>query len=330
MRRATQRVWFIVVPRTGILNVAGPWEVLGHANDVLGRTAYALEAIGPGTPTTTTRHGLVIGGVGPLPKRRHRPPHILFVAGGSPLHPLPEDHAAIVSWLRRHGEKIPTLVSICTGAFLLGAAGFLDGRRATTHWLHVNDLRARFPNTEVVDEGIHVRDGDVWTSAGVTAGIDLTLALVEEDHGHAVAMAVAKRMVLFLRRSGNQAQFSASLRRQERAPQRLRDLSAFVLEHVDEHLPVERIAAGIGMSPRTLNRWCRQHFDESPAELVRRLRIDEARRLLTDTSLPVKDISARAGLGDPSTLWRAFMQHLGVTPAEYRQRFAVKGHEAVA
>jgi transcriptional regulator GlxA family with amidase domain len=320
----TKRVWFLVVPRTGILNVAGPWEVFGHTNDVLGRAAYAMEAFGTDAPAIRTQHGLVMAGVRPLPSRLANPPDIAIVAGGSPLDPLPDDHAPIVPWLRRHHARIATLVSICTGAFLLGAAGILDGRQATTHWLHVADLQARFPAARVVDPGVYMKDGRVWTSAGVTAGIDLTLALVEEDHGHAVAMAVAKRMVLFLRRSGNQAQFSSSLRRQEQAPPRLRDLSAFVLEHVDQPLSVERVAAGIGMSPRTLSRWCREHFDESPAELVRSVRVDEARRLLAETSLPLKDVSARTGLGDPSTLWRAFMQHLGITPAEYRQRFAAK------
>src|SRR5436190_19150705 len=167
-----------------------------------------------------------------------------------------------------------------------------------------------------------VKDGNVWTSAGITAGIDLTLALVEEDHGREVAMQVAKRLVLFLRRSGHQAQFSSALRRQEKEPSKLRDISTFVLEHVDEPLPVERIAKGVGMSPRTLSRWCREHLDESPAELVRRLRIDEARRLLAETPLPLKDITARTGLGDASTMWRAFTQHLGITPAAYRDRFA--------
>ena len=165
-------------------------------------------------------------------------------------------------------------------------------------------------------------DGGVWTSAGLTAGIDLTLALVEEDHGHGVAMAVAKRLVLFLRRSGNQAQFSSALQRQEKEPPKLRDISAFVLEHVDEALPVERIAAGIGMSPRTLSRWCREHLDESPAELVRRLRLDEARRLLGRDAAPPEGHHGPHGLGDASTMWRAFTQRLGVTPAAYRQRFA--------
>lgn len=322
MRQRTKRIWFLVVPRTGILNVAGPWEVFGHVNDITGRAAYALEAFAHEVPETRTRHGLVLGQLRPLPKRCPHPPDAVIVAGGSPLDPLPEDHAAIVSWLCKHSAHIPTIISICTGAFLLGSAGLLDGRRATTHWLHVRTLQTRFPKAKVIDEGIYVEDSGVWTSAGVTAGIDLALALVEADHGHSVAMAVAKRMVLFLRRSGNQAQFSAPLLRQEKEPTKLRDLSAFVLDHVDEPLPVERVAAGVGMSPRSLSRWCREHFDESPAEIVRRLRLDEARRLLSETALPLKDITARTGLGDPSTLWRTFTQQLGVTPAEYRQRFA--------
>jgi transcriptional regulator GlxA family with amidase domain len=156
----------------------------------------------------------------------------------------------------------------------------------------------------------------------LTAGVDLALALVEEDHGHALATRVAKRMVLFLRRSGQQAQFSSEPADEESRTSPLREISAFVLARVGEPLPVERIAGQVGMSPRTLSRWCRKHLDESPAELVRRLRLGEARRLLEETNLPLKEVTARAGLGDQSTLWRIFMHDLGVTPAEYRQRFA--------
>jgi transcriptional regulator GlxA family with amidase domain len=319
--RGARQVWFLVVPRTGVLDIAGPWEVLGHANDVLGRAAYEMEAFGPTAPAARTRHGLIVGGLRPLPRAPQRLPDVAIVAG-APVNPLPDEQTSVVSWLRRHRETIPRLVSVCTGAFVLGAAGILDGRRATTHWLFLDELQARFPAARVVDDGIFVKDGDVWTSAGITAGIDLTLALVEEDHGRKVAMQVAKRLVLFLRRSGHQAQFSAALRRQEKEPPQLRDISTFVLEHVDEPLPVARIAAGVGMSARTLTRWCREHLDESPAQLVRRLRLDEARRLLEETPLPLKDITARTGLGDASTMWRAFTQRLGVTPAAYRQRFA--------
>jgi transcriptional regulator GlxA family with amidase domain len=319
----SKRVWFLVVPRTGIIDLAGPWEVLGHANEVLGRAAYELEALGPTAPAVRTRHGLVVSGLRPLPRAPARLPDVAIVAG-APVNPLPTEQAPLVAWLRRNRRRIPTLVSVCTGAFVLGAAGILDGRRATTHWQFLGELRARYPAARVVDEGIYVKDGNVWTSAGITAGIDLALALVEEDHGRQVAMKVAKRLVLFLRRSGHQAQFSSALLRQEKEPPKLRDISTFVLEHVDESLPIERLAGGVGMSARSLSRWCREHLHESPAELVRRLRVDEARRLLEETSLPLKDVTARAGLGDASTMWRAFTERLGVTPAAYRQRFAAQ------
>ncbi len=325
MRTTARRVWVLVPPRTGLFNVAGPWEVMGHANDLLGRTAYALEAFGPVAPVAHTRYGLTLGGLRPLPARVERPPDDLVVAGASAAEPFPADQAPLVPWLRRHGRRVGRVVSVCTGAFALAEAGLLDGHRATTHWMYLDALRARFPRVRVVDDGIYVKDRGVWTSAGVTAGVDLSLALVEEDHGHALAMRVAKRMVLFLRRSGHQAQFSSALRRQEQEPARLRDVSAFVLEHLDEPLPVERLAAEVGMSPRTLGRWCREHLGASPAGLVRRLRLEEARRLLEETPLPLKAVAARTGLGDPSTLWRAFMHDLGVTPAEYRQRFAAAG-----
>jgi transcriptional regulator GlxA family with amidase domain len=305
-----------------MFNVVGPWEVLGHTNDVLGHGAYAMEAYGPAAPETRTQHGLVLGGVRPLPEDPDELPDMVLVAGASPQEPLPADQAPLVPWLRLRHARIPTVVSVCTGAFILGHAGILDGRRATTHWLHLETLRARFPRARVVDEGIFVQDGPVWTSAGVTAGIDLALALVERDHGHGVAMQVAKRMVLFLRRSGHQAQFSEALRRQEQEPPRLRDIASFVLEHLAEPLPVARIATGVGMSQRSLSRWCREHLDGSPAELVRKLRLDEARRLLEATTLPLKDVTARTGMGDASTFWRVFTHDLGVTPSEYRQRFA--------
>lgn len=319
---SSKTVWFIVVPRTSMMNVIGPWEVFGHANELLGREAYVLEAMGPVVPAIQTRFGLQLGGLRPLPSRFEEAPHTVVVAGASSAERMPEDHAVIVPWLRRHRARFKRVVSICTGAFALAAAGLLEGRRATTHWMHAKALKARYPGVRVVDEGIYVHDRGVWTSAGVTAGIDLALALVESDHGHALAMAVAKRMVLFLRRSGNQAQFSSALQSQEQEPAPLRGLSTFVFEHMDETLSVERLAGQAGMTSRTFSRWCRKHFDETPAGFVRNLRLREARRLLEETDLPLKVVTARTGLGDQSTLWRVFMQDLGVTPAEYRQRFA--------
>lgn len=317
-----KRVWFALVPGTGLLNIAGPWEVLGHTNDVLGRSAYELELIGPGGPSALTGHGLTLGAVRPLPRTVPKPPDVLVIAG-APVRRSPQVTQELVAWVARFAASIPCVVSICTGAFVLCAAGLLDGRRATTHWSFLKELQERFPKVQVVDEGIFVRDGKLWTSAGVTAGIDLALALVERDHGHEVAMAVAKRLVLFFRRSGNQAQFSGALQRQEQEPPRLRDLSGYVLEHLSEPLPVQRLARALAISSRSLSRLCSEHFGESPAALVRRLRIEEARRLLEETALPLKEITARTGIGDESTFWRLFTRRLGVTPAAYRERFRV-------
>jgi transcriptional regulator GlxA family with amidase domain len=319
---STCRVWILVLPNTGLLNIANPWEVLAHTNDVLGRNAYELSLYGPHSPALRTGHGITVAGVRPLPRAPRRLPDLAIVAGTPRLRPEPEAQAALASFIREHRRRIPTVVSICTGAFVLGEAGVLDGRRATTHWQWLDSLREQFPKAKVVDDGIFVNDRGVWTSAGLMAGVDLMLALVEEQHGHRVAMAVAKRMVLFLRRSGKQAQFSSALVRQEKGSARLSDLDAFVLEHLDQALPVSRLASGLGMSVRTLTRWCRAHLDESPAEVVRRVRLEAAQRLLEESSLSLKDVAARTGLGDPSTLWRVFSQELGVTPAAYRARFA--------
>jgi len=322
MESKTRDVWFLLLPRVSMINLAGPWEVFGHANDLLGREAYRLSAYSPSAPSLSTRYGICIAGLRPLPTLLRQVPDVVVVAGASPLEVPPEDHAALVPWLKRHGGRIPTLVSICTGAFALAAAGFLDGRKATTHWQYSAELQRRFPKVRVVDEGIYVNDRGVWTSAGLTAGVDLALAMVEEHHGHTLAMRVAKRMVLFLRRSGHQAQFSVALRAQEKEPSQLGELSGFILGHIQEPLPVERIAEALGMSPRTLSRWCRRHLNESPAELVRRLRMAEARRLLEVSEVGLKELARQTGFGDQSTLWRSFMGELGVTPAEYRQRFA--------
>lgn len=330
MRVSTKKVWFLVVPGSELLDVSGPWEVLGHTNDVLGCCAYEAELVGPSGPEVATRHGLRVAGVLPLPRGATRLPDVAIVAGGSPLRPLPSPDLRLSRWLRRHRERIPTLISICTGAFLVGEAGLLDGHRVTTHWRFLSDLRARFPAASVVDEGIFVRDGDLWTSAGITAGIDLTLALVEDHHGHDVAMAVARKLVLFLRRSGNQSQFSVALERQEKEPGKHRDIISFVLEHIDQPLSVENLARALGMSPRSLTRWCGEALGESPAQLVRRMRVEEARRLLESTPLPLKDVAVRTGLGDMSTLWRVFTQRFGVTPAAYRERFSASATPAGA
>jgi transcriptional regulator GlxA family with amidase domain len=323
MKRRPRHVWFIVFPGSELLDLSGPWAVLGYTNEVMQREVYRQFVISPFGGETCTRHGLVVGGTRPLGDEIVVGARdVVVVAGGATVSPLPPSETRAARWLRKRHRRISTLISICTGAFVLGEAGVLNGRRATTHWQFIDLLRQRFPDARVVHDDIFVRDGRVWTSAGITAGIDLMLALVEADHGHAIAITVAKNLVLFLRRSGGQAQFSQMLKRQEEEPAQLRDLSAFILEHLHEPLSVDELALKVGMSRRTLTRWCQRKFTESPAALVRRLRIEEAQRLLEQTYLPLKDIAGRTHLGDASTLWRVFTRYLRVTPAEYRKRFA--------
>lgn len=316
-------VWVVTFPDAQLLDVAGPWEVLSHTNGVLGRRVYELDLVSATPGPVPTYHGLGLEGASTLRTAEKRGlPSLLIVAGGSPLRPLPAAESKFVAWAKRRRREVPCWVSICTGAFILGELGLLDGRRATTHWRWTSELRARFPKATVTDDHIYERSARVWTSAGITAGVDLTLGLVEEHHGHAVAMAVAKNLVLFLRRSGNQAQFSEALKSQTLETKGLRDVTRFVLEHLHQPLTVERIALGIGTSPRSLTRHCRQELGESPAALVRRLRLERACRLLEETRSPLGAVASQAGLGNASTLYRLFMRHFRVSPAAYRERFA--------
>ncbi|MBV1858021.1 MAG: helix-turn-helix domain-containing protein [Nannocystaceae bacterium] len=320
MSAAVRRVWVLACPSAEILDVAGPWSVFGHTNAILGSTAYQTELVTPLGTTVPTSHGLALAGASPLSFRR-KLPDIAVVAGGFPTRPLAPADAHLVRWLRKYGERLPLLASVCTAAFVLAEAGLLDGRRAMTHWAFTRKLAQLFPKARVQNNGVFAIDGHIWTSAGVSAGIDMTLAMVESHHGHAVAMAVAKQLVLFLRRSGDQAQFSHTLRHQEQEPPRLRGLSAFILAHLHEDLRVDRLASKVGMSPRSLSRWCQRQWGCSPAELVRRQRVSEAQRLLCGTPTAIEEIAQRTGLGDVRTMRRAFQQTLGVSPSTYRDRF---------
>ena len=323
-------VWMFTFPRAEVLDLAGPWAVLGHANDVLERRAYAPLVVTTTGGVVSTRHDLAIAATTSLASARRGPrPHTVVVAGGTPSSALPEPEARLADWLRRHHAEVPRIVSVCTGAFVLGAAGLLDRRRVTTHWAVLEDLARQYPRATVVDEGIFQKDGRIWTSAGVTAGIDLMLAIVEEDHGHALAMTVARRLLLFLRRTGGQAQFSEALKRQSDETPRDRGLTAFVSAHLDEPLPVDRLAAHLGMSVRSVTRWFASRLGVTPAAFVRRLRVEEARRLLVDTDLSLEAVCSRTGLGDPSTFHRVFAHDVGISPAAYRSRFGRAAPDAL-
>lgn len=304
------------------LDVTGPWEVFATANNVLaGRKApYRLELV-------TTRHsGTFVGDSGlRLGAMRHYRAvtdeiDTLLVPGGS--GPMTTRDPAVLRWVCEVAQRARRVVSVCTGAFLLARAGLLDGKRATTHWMFADELARRYPGVRVEADRIYIHDGDVYTSAGVTAGMDLALALVEEDHGSRVALEVARRLVLFLRRPGGQAQFSTLLSSPASDNRPLRELQVWISEHLDHDLAVERLAAQVAMSPRNFARTFVREFGITPARLVERLRVEAARRELETTDHGLKSIAAHTGFASAEVMRRAFHRLLGTTPTVYRGRFA--------
>jgi transcriptional regulator GlxA family with amidase domain len=244
----------------------------------------------------------------------------LIVAGGIGSRRLVQD-ARFIAAIRRLAARSRRVASVCTGALLLAEAGLLDGRRATTHWGFCEALAERYPRVQVDPDPIFVRDGDVYTSAGVTAGMDLALALVEDDLGREIALTVARWLVLFVKRPGGQSQFSAQLEGQlaERRP--LRELQSFVAENPGADLSVEALAARAGMSPRHFARVFTAEVGVTPARFVERTRVEAARRRLEETDDGVEAIATAIGFGTAETMRRAFLRGIQVAPGAYRSRF---------
>jgi len=244
----------------------------------------------------------------------------LIAVGGEGSMMAPS--TAVLQWLRKRSARVNRIASVCTGAFLLAAAGLLDGRRVTTHWRHVDELIDKYKQLRVERDPIYIRDGKVYTTAGTSAGIDLALALIEEDHGHAVAAAVAREMVLFLRRPGNQSQYSTLLAQQaDVSGTRLRDLPAWVSTRLTQKLGVTDLARAVGMTPRTFARQFEMQFRTSPARWVQSVRVEAARQYLESRELPLKKVAQLTGFRDEQALRRAFLQTLSISAKEYRERF---------
>jgi transcriptional regulator GlxA family with amidase domain len=227
----------------------------------------------------------------------------------------------LVTWIREQAPRARRVVSICVGAFLLAEAGLLSGRHATTHWAAADTLRTRFPDVRVDPEPIFVHDGKIWTSAGVSAGIDLGLALVQEDLGHQTAMQVARHLVVYFRRPGGQSQYSAPLAAQVATDVEFSELHAWIREHLHEDLDLKTLATRAGMSTRTLERRYIAKLGQTPLKALQTMRLETARLSLEDAWLSLKEISRRTGFGDEQRLRRAFHRQFGVTPQEYRDRF---------
>ncbi|WP_369191129.1 GlxA family transcriptional regulator [Streptomyces sp. R08] len=297
------------------LDVTGPAEVFAGAEAQVPGTYRIRTASLDGGPVRTSSGLTVV----PDSSLADAPtPHTLLVPGGPGTRgPDPR----VTAWLRAHGPRAERLVSVCTGAILLAEAGLLDGRRATTHWAYCAKLARDHPAVEVDPDPIYVRDGRVSTSAGVTSGIDLALALVEEDLGRDTALAIARHLVVFLRRPGNQAQFSAQLAAQTAHREPLREVQQWITEHPGDDLSVETLAARARLSPRHFARAFQSETGMPPGRYVDRVRLEHARRLLEDTADGIEEISRASGYGTPESMRRAFLKALGTPPAEYRRRF---------
>jgi transcriptional regulator GlxA family with amidase domain len=316
------RVEILAYPAVQLLDVAGPLQVFASANELAARAGqarlYATRVVSAGGPVVTASAGLGLVAA-PLSSDR-RAVDTLLVAGGPGVHAAAAD-PLVLGWVQARAKRARRIASVCTGAFLLAAAGLLNGRRAATHWMHCAELAGRYPEIDVDPEPIFVRDGAVWTSAGVTAAIDLALALVEEDVGRSLALRVARHLVMFLKRLGGQAQFSTVLSMQS-AEDRFGALHSWMVGRLTDDLSLPALARKVGMSERSFSRHYAEAMGITPARAVERLRVETARQLLSDTRLPVKRIAARCGFGSEETLRRSFVRLLAATPQEYRARFS--------
>jgi len=318
-----RRVVIVVSDGIESLDAVGPHEVFTCTNLVVGRTVYEVQLAALSGSTVRAGSGLRLGVDTTLAQVTEL--HTLMIAGGQGMREAVEDPATVGEVTRLAGcaERV---TSVCTGAALLAATGQLDGRRATTHWAFAEWVAARWPAVTVEPDQIYVRDGNVWTSAGVTAGMDLALALVAEDLGPEVAHSVAGWLVMFVRRGGGQSQFSPQLRSAAPRHPSLRSLVSWMADHLDEDLSVDRLARQASMSPRTFARAFRAETGTTPAAHVEELRVDAGQRLLETTGLTVSAIARQIGFGRPETLHRAFRRRLGTTPEAYRRHFAHERH----
>ena len=321
---AERRVAIVVFPDVQSLDIAGPLEVFTGASQLLESDArpeprYRVEIVAAGGGPVTTSSGLDLLPHADLTTIRG-PLDTLLVAGGNGVEAALSD-GATVAHVQRLAKRARRVASVCTGAFVLAEGGLLDGRRAATHWASCARLQRRYPAVRVEADPIFVRDGNVATSAGVTAGMDLALALVEEDLGREVALTVARWLVLFMRRPGNQAQFSTPLATQLADRDALREVQRSIVDRPGDDHAVEALAARAHMSPRHFARAFTADVGETPARYVARVRLEAARRRLEESAVPVGTLAAELGYGSAETMRRAFVLALGIPPGEYRSRF---------
>jgi transcriptional regulator GlxA family with amidase domain len=312
------RIAILAPPGVQSLDVVGPAEVFWEAARRMGDpSAYEVQLIG-------TTDGPV-SGTGSLrflcDRTIHDPDEpidTLLVAGDPSFSDI---DPAVITWLQRRIPTVRRYGSICTGVFLLAAAGVLDGERVTTHWECADKLRTDYPNLLVDSDKIFIQSGALSTAAGVSSGMDLALAMVEEDYGRQVALIVARYMVMFLKRPGGQSQFSSFLAAQMSGRSAIQKVQEYILQNLANPISVEDMALEAGMSSRNFSRLFAQELKTTPAEFVEAARLDAARNLLEETGLHLQQVAFRSGFGTPDRMRRAFLRNLGVNPLDYRKRF---------
>jgi transcriptional regulator GlxA family with amidase domain len=323
---ATRRIVFVTGPGVEILDLAGPLQVFARASEMHARAnpgsapIYSVEvATISSTRSLIANCGLRISAQKTFREVRGKI-DTLLVAGGNAIEQN-EINPEAVRWLKKIAPRIRRVGSVCTGAMLLARAGLLDGRRATTHWNWCQTLIKRAPRADVDPNPIFIRDENVYTSAGVTAGMDLALALVEEDHGSRLALQVARNLVLYLRRPGGQSQFSAALSLQATDRKPLRELEAWVLDNLHKPLTVPLLAQRVAMSPRNFARVFTKEMKTTPAKFVERLRVEAARRRLEESQHSMETIAAECGFGNVNSMRNVFQRTLKTPPGQYRHHF---------
>ncbi len=306
------RVCFLVTPGYRLLDLSGPLTAFELANQCAGTAAYTISVASAMGGMVETSGGLRTETV----RFEPRACDTLIVPGGTIERLIGGPEARLLAEAQPHTHRI---ASVCTGAFALAAAGVLDGRRATTHWNHAAQLQRMFPKIRVDGDRIHIRDGTIWTSAGISAGIDLALALIDSDLGEAIAQATAAFMVVNHRRHGGQSQFAGGMASAPRTD-RIRRALAFARAHLGEPLPVDRLAEAASLSPRQFARVFQNETGETPAKAIERLRADLARGRIETSAEPIEAIALAVGFRDPETMRRAFIRRYGHPPQTFRRR----------
>lgn len=324
------KVWFLLFDRFQLLDVCGPLQVFATANEELrlaGREPlYETRVCAVAAGAFTSSSGVALQAQA-LPRRLGRVLDTVMVPGGpGAWNPVGEQRPAateaLVGWLRRSAPRIERLASVCTGAFVLARTGLLEGRSAVTHWAACDALRAAAPGIDVQHDAIYFHDGPYWTSAGVTAGIDMALGMVEADAGRDIAMSIAKKLVVFYKRPGGQSQFSSALLEQTAGDERISELHRWIGGHLRETLDVPRLAERVSMTPRTFARFYARATGVTPARAVEQIRLERACRLIESHRQSVKAIAQQCGFSSEEVMRRTFVRHLRVSPMEYRQRFS--------